>query len=413
MLPIVGPVSNRRPAAAEWPRDLLDVAALRDRGWQPVPIRQFVIKIHSRCNLACDYCYVYAMGDDTWRDQPRVMPEAVTAAVVRRIAEHAAAHRLARVQVVLHGGEPLLAGQEALCSLARRLRQAVAAPTQVVVTVQTNGVRLDEPFLRALLSHDIGVSVSYDGSTGGERRPFAGGAASGPAVIRALRLLGEYRFRRIFRGILCTVSLDADPAATLDELAAFGPPRIDFLLPHGNWSAPPPGHESGEVAAPYGAWLARAFDRWYDARPCPTDVRLFSEIINLLLGGKSQTESLGTSPADLVVVETNGALEQVDSLKSAYPGAAATGLTITGHSFDDVLTHPGIAARQLGVDALAPACQSCRIRDVCGGGYYPHRYRAGSGFRNPSVYCADLLALIEHVRGRVAQDLRAAPTVGR
>jgi len=413
VLPVVEPVPNRPPAAAEWPRDLLDVAALRAHGWRPVPIRQFVIKIHSRCNLACDYCYVYAMGDETWRDQPRVMPPAVTAAVVRRIAEHAATHRLARVHVVLHGGEPLLAGQEALCAFARELRRGIAPPTQVVVTVQTNGVQLDEPFLRALLSHNIGVSVSFDGSTGSDHRRFASGAASSPAVIRALRLLGDYRFRRIFRGILCTVNLDADPGATLDELAEFEPPRIDFLLPHGNWSAPPPGRGSEDPVAPYGAWLARAFDRWYDARPCPTDVRLFSEIINLLLGGPSQTESLGMSPADLVVVETNGALEQVDSLKSAYPGAAATGLTVTRHSFDDVLAHPGIAARQLGVEALAPACQSCRVRDVCGGGHYPHRYRAGSGFRNPSVYCTDLLALIEHVRGRVARDLHVGPQAGR
>ncbi|OHV41293.1 MULTISPECIES: FxsB family cyclophane-forming radical SAM/SPASM peptide maturase [Pseudofrankia] len=405
---------GRRAASVEWPRDLLDVAELQAGGWRPVPIRQFVVKIHSRCNLACDYCYVYEMGDQTWRDQPRVMPPAVIDAVVRRIAEHAATHRLARVHVVLHGGEPLLAGKETLCSFAAALRRAVAPPTQVVVTIQTNAVQLDESFLRALVSHDIGVSVSFDGTAGSDHRRFAGGAPSGPAVVRALRLLGEFRFRRIFRGILSTISLDTDPAATFDELAAFGAPRIDFLLPHGNWTTPPPGHGGDGRVVPYGSWLARAFDRWYDARPCPTDVRLFSEIINLLLGGQSRSESLGLTPVDLVVVETNGALEQVDTLKSSYPGAAATGLTVTGHSFDDVLAHPGIAARQLGVAALAPVCQDCRVRDVCGGGYYPHRYRAGSGFRNPSVYCADLLALIEHVRGRVAQDLRAAPpAVGR
>ena len=42
---------------------------------------------------------------------------------------------------------------------------------------------------------------------------------------------------------------------------------------------------------------------------------------------------------------------------------------------------------------------------ICGGGLYPHRYRAGSGFRHPSVYCADLLRLITHVRDRVRGDL--------
>ena len=36
--------------------------------------------------------------------------------------------------------------------------------------------------------------------------------------------------------------------------------------------------------------------------------------------------------------------------------------------------------------------------EICGGGLYPHRYRHGEGFRNPSVYCDDLMRLITHVR---------------
>src|SRR5262249_15228527 len=78
--------------------------------WRPPPIRQFVLKVHSRCNLACDYCYVYRMADQTWRDQPLAMSRETLRLAADRIAEHAARHRLSRVGVVLHGGEPLLAG---------------------------------------------------------------------------------------------------------------------------------------------------------------------------------------------------------------------------------------------------------------------------------------------------------------
>jgi uncharacterized protein len=34
---------------------------------------------------------------------------------------------------------------------------------------------------------------------------------------------------------------------------------------------------------------------------------------------------------------------------------------------------------------------------ICGGGLYAHRYRTGTGFDNPSVYCSDLKALITQV----------------
>ena len=37
------------------------------------PFRQIVLKVHGQCNLACDYCYVYEHGDQSWRDRPRAM----------------------------------------------------------------------------------------------------------------------------------------------------------------------------------------------------------------------------------------------------------------------------------------------------------------------------------------------------
>jgi uncharacterized protein len=67
--------------------------------------------------------------------------------------------------------------------------------------------------------------------------------------------------------------------------------------------------------------------------------------------------------------------------------------------------HPGVVARQIGVAALADECRACPVRNVCGAGYYAHRYRPGSGYRNPSVYCQDLEYLIRHVHSRPAADL--------
>jgi tetratricopeptide (TPR) repeat protein len=31
--------------------------------WQPTPLREFILKIHSRCDLSCHYCYMYQMAD--------------------------------------------------------------------------------------------------------------------------------------------------------------------------------------------------------------------------------------------------------------------------------------------------------------------------------------------------------------
>ena len=57
--------------------------------------------------------------------------------------------------------------------------------------------------------------------------------------------------------------------------------------------------------------------------------------------------------------------------------------------------------RQLGVGALSDTCLGCPVHQICGEGYFPHRYRSGSGFRNPSVYCEDLQRVITHIAARV------------
>ncbi len=368
-------------------------------------MRQFVVKVHSRCNLACDYCYIYQMSDQTWREQPRAMSLATADRVAQRITEHAVAHGLPQVEIVLHGGEPLLVGPVHLADLASRFSRI--GDVAVGLTLQTNGVRLDTDVLQVAHRHDIRIGISLDGAVSDHdrHRRLPGGKGSHHLVTKALELLTGTTHRRLFGGLLCTIDLRADPIDTYTELLRFAPPAVDFLLPHGNWTERPPERSDDAQHTPYGNWLIAVFDRWYRDRGLRTEIRLFREIIQLLLGGRSAVESVGLAPASLLVVETDGSLEQVDTLKSAYHGATDTGMSVWRHSIDTALLHPAVVARQIGVAALADRCQGCGIRAVCGGGYYPHRYRKGVGFRNPSVYCPDLMALIAHIRAAVQTDL--------
>lgn len=127
--------------------------------------------------------------------------------------------------------------------------------------------------------------------------------------------------------------------------------------------------------------------------------------MHLLLGGGSSNETLGLSPTRVVVIETDGAIELADNLKVAYHGAAMTGLHVTRNPLDEALMLPGVVARQLGARSLSPQCRACDIRRVCGAGLYAHRYRPGTGFYNPSVYCPDLIKLIGHIRKTMQADI--------
>ncbi|MFD0857030.1 radical SAM protein, partial [Actinomadura adrarensis] len=238
-------------------------------------------------------------------------------------------------------------------------------------------------------------------------RRRADGRGSYQTIRDGLRQLTAPRYRRLFNGLLATVDLRNDPVRTYEALLDFAPPSVDFLLPHGNWDTPPPGRSPGDGSAPYGDWLIEVFDRWYGAGVRETSIRLFDSILRLLLGRRPNREAVGLGPIAVVVVETNGRIEQGDSLKSTFEGATATPLHISRDPFDKALMLPQMAARQIGARALAPSCRECPVHRVCGGGHYAHRYRPGSGFLNPSVYCQDLYRLITHVHRALSADVDA------
>ncbi|MFF3690906.1 FxsB family cyclophane-forming radical SAM/SPASM peptide maturase [Streptomyces sp. NPDC002187] len=362
----------------------------------PAYIDQFILKVHGGCNLACDHCYVYEHADQSWRDKPPTMSPAVVAQAAMRIAEHARIHQPPVVRISLHGGEPLLLGTKRLREIATTLRDVAGDDCRLSLHVQTNGVMLNEKFCTLFDECGIQVGVSLDGDrTANDRhRRYANGRSSHARVLRALELLRRSEFRHLYGGILCTIDLANDPISVYEALLEESPPRVDFLFPHATWENPPPRH--GESPAPYAAWLGSIHSRWLaDGTPVP--IRLFEALTAASRGEPSGSEAVGLRPVTLAVVDTDGSWEQADSLKTAYAGAPATGMSVFTHTVDSLMSHPGVAARNERYAELCAACMACPVVRTCGGGLYAHRYSSGSGFDNPSVYCADLLVLATEV----------------
>ncbi|MFM9697411.1 radical SAM/SPASM protein FxsBH, inactivated beta-hydroxylase extension form [Streptomyces europaeiscabiei] len=367
-------------------------------------IQQLVLKIHSRCDLACDHCYVYEASDQSWRSRPTVLSEEALDQVARRLTEYVLARNLESVTVILHGGEPLLVGPTRLRRICAELTRALAPVTALDLRIHTNAVRLNREHLRIFDEFEVKVGISLDGDrvANDRHRLDRRGRSSYDRVLRAIELLRLPEHRHLYQGLLCTVDVANDPVAVHDALTSLDPPRIDYLLPHSTWDSPPPGHEPGGPATPYADWLLRIFDRWEEqGRPMP--VRTFESVLSTLRGGPSLTEALGLAPSDLAVIETDGTFEQADSLKTAYAGAPATGYDVFRHGFAEFAEHPGVRARQLGIAGVSETCRRCPVVESCGGGLYAHRYSGEKGFDNPSVFCADLRALVEGIAERITE----------
>ena len=365
----------------------------------PASISQYVLKVAGRCDLACDHCYVYEHADQSWRSKPRFITESTAVRAAERIREHAEAHRLTAVHVVLHGGEPLLLMHDRMREILLALRSSIDPVTRLDLRIHTNGVLLDQRFCEVFAEYAVHVGVSLDGDRAANdlHRRYADGRSSHPQVQHALSLLRRPEYRHLYAGILCKVDLRNDPIAVYEGLRAEAPPRVDLLLPHATWEQPP--YRPPDVENPYAAWFSRLHARWQaDGRPVP--IRFFDSLREAWAGRPSGSESVGLDPVDLLVIETDGAWEQADSLKTAFDGAPATGLDIFSHSVDQAAASTGVVNRQDGLAALCRTCRECPVVRACGGGLYAHRYSRQNGFNNPSAYCSDLKVLIPEVVGR-------------
>jgi uncharacterized protein len=351
----------------------------------------------------CDYCYEYNCGNTSWREKPREMAWNVYTQAVSRIIEHVTGHDRKSVFFSFHGGEPLLRSPDFFRhAVAYAKENFTRNALEISFGMQSNATLLTSEWVSCLAELEIGIGVSLDGpeDAHNEFRVYSNGLPSYADARSGIENLLTPEGRKIWGGFLAVINVNQEPAYILDHLIAFNPPSIDFLEPHGAWDKLPYGKLAPDDTR-YGDWLIRLFDYWFYSENARIPIRKFDEIIEHIYGGVGSLESFGLEPVDLLTIATDGAYEAVDCIKAAYPEAEKLGLNIFEHSLDEVLAHPMIHIRQIGLDALPQKCRDCDLAHICGGGYFTHRYSPENGFINPTIYCADYRKLIRHIQKAV------------
>jgi len=323
--------------------------------------------------------------------------------------EHCDAHDKRDAVVVFHGGEPLLGGVQHLQMLTSILLDTFAdSGVKLSIGMQSNGLLFTPEIGDLMLDTGMSIGISLDGppEVNDLHRIDHKGQPTSAQLEERLALLTSSRYSRLFSGFLCVINPLTDPVAVTEYLLSYSPSNIDFLFPLDNHDRRPFGKQKDINATPYGNWLIRSFDYYWSNQPPKTSIRIFKSILALILGAPSLVESLGLDPVDLIVVETNGEIEAVDSLKSTFEGATWLGYNVFEHDFDTVAANIAVRSRQMGAETLCQICKDCSVVDICGGGYLPHRYSTARGFDNPSVYSADLEKLIRHIHAAASRELK-------
>jgi uncharacterized protein len=357
-----------------------------------------LIKVASRCNINCSYCYVYNMGDDNWARQSKLMAPETVAAICTELGA-LAQHQLTPFSVVLHGGEPLLLGSRRLHELLRQLRAVL--PVTYPISLQTNGILLSEELLDCCAAHHVSVAVSLDGPAAVHDRfrlTHGGGGTFAQVMAGIARLKAHPAADFLNAGLLAVIDPTSDPAEVYEFFKSVGAPSVDFLYRDGNHSKLPEGKTSLH-SLEYGRWMVGLLTA-YAADPNPLPIRVLDDMLKVLLGGSVSKEGLGLTDFGILIIDTDGTLMKNDTLKSTYNGADqfAQPRTIRDTNLLAFLESAEFTHYRAMQQPTSAKCLACPALNVCGGGMILHRYHPDNGFDNPSVYCADQLHLVAAMR---------------
>ncbi len=312
--------------------------------------------------------------------------------------------------IVLHGGEPLLLGHSKLELLLERLRDDLKHECRL--SIQTNGILLSQSILDLCVRTKTNIAVSLDGPEHihNLHRIDHGGQGTFERTIAGIRLLKSHaESGTLFSGILTVIDPHTDPAEIYAFFKDLGVPSMDFLFRDGNHSRLPFAKASFD-SLEYGRWLNRLWDL-YMADPNPVRINILDDHTRLILGGHSAKEGKRTKVYGVVIIDTDGTIAKNDALKSAFDGADRfeSNWSVHRDRLVDVVRTDEFRRYSLLQHPTSETCRRCPYLSICGGGMPLYRWRADSGFDNPSVYCRDHQLVIDHIRGRLPTLLSCVP----
>ncbi|WP_420574198.1 radical SAM protein [Kordia sp.] len=372
-------------------------------------VTSFVLKTASRCNLNCSYCYMYNMGDQTYLKQPKFMSLETVQNFADRLKSYCENAEITHVQIVFHGGEPLLAKPEYFEKCIAIFKNT--APTLAYVfTMQTNGVTLDEKWYTLLQKLNIAVGISIDGPEKyhDEYRVFHNGKGSYTQVAKAIELGKKYNLR----GLLLVVNINIPIEELYAEMKKLAVSSLNILLPDGHYDQAPLGLDVSKLHdknyTPYADWFIGLYKLWKEDRNNRPSIYFFETLVKMIMGQEGiGNQLMGRRTNGVAVVESDGSVEVVDSLRACFEGITRNDINVHNNNLEDLFEDDTFQLYYRAHDEVTEQCLNCPVFDICGGGFLGHRYSEANGFDNPTMYCKDMVRLISFIQNDILNSLPA------
>lgn len=150
----------------------------------------FALYVTTKCNLACTYCYQEENGYNA--DAPFCGRSNMSMEVAKAALDLSVRNKSASTGFCIYGGEPLLC-KDMIREFVEYCRDNKPEGHIMRYKLVTNGVLMDEDFVKFATENEIGIALSHDGLMQDDCRVFANGKGTFDLLSDKIDLLLKYQ----------------------------------------------------------------------------------------------------------------------------------------------------------------------------------------------------------------------------
>lgn len=352
---------------------------------------EIVLKISGKCNINCQYCYMFNKGNVDYLKHPAYIKNTTINNVVNFIEKGIDDCGIDSVFVIFHGGEPLMIKADRfdeICSLLqRKLKQKLRL---LMFSIQTNAMLVTDEWIKVLSNHNVSIGISLDGPEKyhDQVRVDHRGNGSYRRSIDGLEKINAGVEKGLLKppGVLCVVNPEHSGKEIYRHFVDnLGFTWMNFLLPMETHDTIP---EDWDEKA--GNYLLGVFDEWVNDDNTAINIRIFSHFLKFITKPELFLESSVKFKKNIIVpIATNGDVSVDDETKPINFGQElgnVSSYTLQEHIASEEYLHV-----QNLMQNCPPECENCEWAGFCRGGAQNqlalNRYSAANGFNNKSVFC--------------------------
>lgn len=358
-----------------------------------------ITPVGMECNLRCGYCYNGSQRHSVTKPS-KVISEEILCKIFTEIHPFCKSGFL---DIIWHGGEPLLAGQNFYRQAIAIEKECLEGKIKFINCIQTNATLVDESWCDLFEELNFFPSTSLDGPQFLHDQIRIDSKRSG-SYDKAFKGYKLIKSRGIRCGLLTVVTpVNVDHSKTIFQwILDTGITSLDILF-----CAEPEKIKKGELSFEVTQeqainFATKLFDLWFKHNDPTIKIRMFRDVLLSEMGGQPGICSWRL-----------GCLKHIsfDELGNVYLCARFNVFPETSfgnimqNSFAKIMLNEHTVKIHKEIINGMAECQKCEWQKACGSGCPFLKYAFYGKFDAPFAHCEIRKAIFKHVRQSIWQDV--------